>query len=270
MNKDYYTYAEILMTLRKHYQDVKRKLDEMKQMIVINSKEPCFSELKLQLPTKETKIKGETISGPYVKLHITKSYHANIGTFSRYFLKQMKLKNSSVAYFYDNVLYKLNEDNNKYSFDIIAKYLPWAYRPYAIVSEDKKEDFGRVYHELQELPLYHIPQQSIDINAYQSLWIEGDGIRLSNGNDNHVSLDYQTDDDKMHINVNKKQNFYFIEELLNTRIPRYMLSKELVELINKTDINIEEILFDDDVDKRSKYDFHDEKEKGLVFKKVKK
>ncbi len=269
MNKEFYTYAEILMVLRKHYQDAKSKLDEMREMILINSKQPCFAKLELQLPTEPLIVDKESIQGPYVKLHITRSYRGNIGTFSRYSLKKMGILNGAVAYFSDNVSYKLNEENGNYSFDIMAKYLPWAYRPFAVVYEDKKEEFRRVYHELQELPLYHLPQQSIDINAYQSLWIEGNGVRLSNGNDNHVSLDYQMDDDKMHVNVNKKQNFYFIQELLNTKIPRYMLSKELVELIDKTDINVENIFFDDDVNRRSRYDFASVEDKGLVFKKIK-
>ena len=269
MSRDYYTYGEIVLALRKYFQETQKKLNEMKEKVIVESKEPCDYNLTLQLEHDRLVLSnGEVFQGPDIYLDASKNYQANIGTYSRYYLN--KINGSSKNYFKDNVRYKMTETDNKYLFDYIVKYYPGIFKPKAYIPDSSQEEFGKFYHELKELPLYNTRQNIIDINPYQRLWFTGDGVNITNSHyNNPIYINYVAKDDKIHVETKKRQDGFFLERLLNTQIPMYMLSYDLVALLEGNYVPINKVALEDGVRRESSFDFNQE-ENELVLKKVKK
>ena len=76
-------------------------------------------------------------------------------------------------------------------------------------------------------------------------------------------------DDKIHVETRKEQEFFFLERLFKTQIPKNMLSPDLIGLLEKNDIKIDNVALSDNVKKEALFDFG-QKENELVLKKIKK
>ena len=265
MDREYYTYGEIVLALRKYYQEMQKKLNEMKEKIVVETKEPSTYELELQLESEPIELSnGDVIQGPYIKLHISKNFLANLSAYS------YKISRNMTQYFKNNVCYKMIENDGKCSFDYIEKYYPWAYKAHAYVPDELQADFVKIYQEFKEIPLYNTKQAIIDINPFQSLWFTGNELYLHNDFRKHsIYLGYETKDDKIHIEAKEKQHFFFLEDLLETQIPLYLIPNDLRELIKSNYREIETVSLEDDVKKEAIFDF-EYKNDDMVFKKIKK
>ena len=226
MSRNYYSYAELVLSLRNSYQDVQSKLRKMREQMIVATDKPANSYLSLRLKEidNETKV---IVSEPSVRLHVNKYCPSHIkNLINGYIHKGNNGADKTILYHTNNADFILQDD---YSFKPYDDYK--LFTPGVVIPEENKEYFDKYYHQLQELPLYNVPSEEIELSPYQWLIVKGNRIELSNGYTDSVNIKYVASDDKIHITTKEEQSPFFIEDLFSTKIPRYELSEKLVSLL---------------------------------------
>ena len=215
---EYYTYAQIVNSLRKYYQESQGLLNQMKDCIDVDSKEDNVVDLRLEL--EQEKLDYNLAPGLY--LTVSKDLSTNPATYIRNTMNQMIF--SDYRYKKDHATYTLGKKDSKYQFTpynsvVLGEY----YSPEINIPDEKQEQFTRAYKDLRESAIYSLPELIVKINPFQDLYIRGDSILLSNQGETGKGIDitYTAKDDKIHVKSEVKYSTAFVEELLETRIPKY-------------------------------------------------
>lgn len=266
--KDYYTLAEIITGLRSEYQVFWNLLKEM---------EKC---LKVETDITDTDKISMRIEFVSQEKELPTSYPCRIYAFVRKntplneFLSQKLDK-----YVYDNYQYPAypssfilkEKDLDELSFEDDTEEI---YRQESIkgVKISDVERFKSLYAGLKSTYLYNLPSFVIKINNFQMLSIEGSAISLfsNDGGKKRLLIIYDGHTDSIKISRNAYWNPYFIEQLLNTKIPKFAVDSQIANLIEKKEDKRKTISLDDKLKYRKEsfcLDYRPKNDLRLVRKK---
>lgn len=196
MKYNYYTLAGLITSLRKNYQRLSIDLKLLAEYIDIDNKENITKELEIITNTKEEN---------YLNLFL---YN----------------KNKLLA------IYKINQENNQYKMD-----LEKGYNNLKTPTIIDQEYFNIYVKSILKNPLYNLKQIKEDINPYQTLYIDNNEITLINtdNSEKNIIISYNRKKDNISVKANKKYTKFFIEELMETKIPSYCLKEKDNNIISK-------------------------------------
>ena len=219
--EDYYTYAQIVNSLRKYYQESQEILEEMEEYIEVDSKDKCNKELRLVLREDKPTYSTE----PNLILSVSRDYLASPATYVRNSVNQMV--HDEYRWQKDHATYVLTGDEDHLKFKPYESVIFGEhFSPKLKIPKDKREAFQSAYKRLTKSALYALPECYVKINPFQNLLINGDGITLNSEGENGkgIRISYNPTDDKIHVNSLRKYSTGFIEDLLETEIPKYEFS----------------------------------------------
>lgn len=243
-DRNYYTLIELIYILRKHYLQAQFILDSMKARIQIDSTVPCNIDLYLHL--KNT-IAGQNM--PCILLNVSKDINSSIGTKIRNRMNQFSFDEYRLAL--DSATFELVGEDNNYQFKQMEEVF-YYYHPKAFIPESVQKEFSHEYGEVKKISLYSLPHLYVELNPFQSLFTFGSFLFISNNGEfnNGITISYKAKDDRIHIESSKKYSTYFIERLLLTKIPKYLLPDEYVLLLNDDSSKIDNVFIDSIIGRR--------------------
>ena len=252
--KDYYRYEELINGLRPAFLESQKILKDLDNTVKVESKDPCKHSFRINLGSK---IRDDK---PQVILLVEKS-DALIGT------KIRKITNNISSNPFkrqkDFAFFNILEDGDKYKLEQNKNYY---YHPVPTIIN--KEEFAKKYKELKETDLYGLTEFCEKLNPFQYLYIWGNRLILSSEGEygKGIDLSYNAEDDKIHIKSSKRYSTYFIGELLETPIPKYLLPEEYREKIDKSIEDFNGVYVDDFVGRRKESLKIEDKPKQLILK----
>lgn len=241
--KDYYTFAEIITSLRSKYQVFWNLLKEMEKCLKVETDVTDADRINTQIEFISQEKESSTSYPCKIYVFVRKNTPLNE------FLSQKIDK-----YVYDNYRYPTypssfilkEKDLDELSFEDDTEEI---YRQESIkgIKITDPEKFQSLYARLKSTYLYNLPVIVIKINNFQMLSIEGSAIRLFNNDGGKKSLliVYDGTTDSIKISRNAYWNPYFIEQLLNTKIPKFAVDIQIANLIEKEENKRKTISLDD-------------------------
>jgi len=259
-NKEYYTFGEILCVLRKQYQSSQILLNKMKENISVLTDVPHKTGLILRLRDYYDR----EDSKPFLLFRVSKDVNSSIKVRLRDALNRI-----------DHNTYRINLDNA--AFEIIDEKSSFSFKPLnnsphfnpeIIIRETSVNDFREKYEELKNSRLYSLPDFYVEINPFQSLYIWSDSIDLTSEDEygKGISISYEAKNDKVHVNSSKKYSTSFIGELLETKIPKYILPDEYIRLLNENKDEFNGLYIDDLIGRRNESLSIIDKPKKMILK----
>ncbi len=226
IKKDYYRVADIIMAFRSYYLEAQELLVKMQELTNINSK---YARLFIKLKSRENK--------PRIRLIASRTNQSSMKIMLH--MLQNKDDYSFSPIRNDNALFDLDE---KGQFTLFNPFdMEYFYNPEVTIDEEDKDLFQKLYEELKKTTLFALPELYRKINPYQSILLSGNEISLDNVSENHegISIIYTIEDDRIHVISNIGYSTRFIEELMETKIPRYLLPNEYLNILDneKKEVN---------------------------------
>lgn len=258
MSRNYYTYGELVLSLRNNYQELQKKLNNMREQMIVATDKPANSYLSLRLKEIDNETKN-VVNEPSIHLYVKNLING-------YRHKIFNSADKTILYYTNNADFTMQDD---YSFNQELYGNLKLFTPNVVIPEENKEYFEKYYQQLQQLPLYNIPGLEVELSPYQWFIIRGNGIELSSGYTDSINIKYVALDDKIHILTKEKQSPFFIEDLFTTKIPSYELGEEILSLLNYNEYSIDNIsiITEDNVFNKDIFKIID-KEPELILKKV--
>ncbi len=258
-DKKYYTFIEIITALRNDFKKSEKILKNLKKYIEINSKYNTSTMFFLSLKN-HLLIDDETST---ITLAVSKIKRNNT-----YYIRKNKSNNKK--WFQNNALFDLvdDDDDSLYFEQTIPQGSNKIFMPRVNITDEN--NFYANYSKLKNMKLYSLHSSYININPYQTLCIWGDIIILSNKDNNGkiINIKYTPKNDSLSIEANTKYNSYFIERLLETKIPKYEFLNEYIELLNNND-KTSYLFIDDELNKKKENLEFKENDKKIVLVKKK-
>ena len=253
-DRDYYKYDELIKGLRPLLLEVQNKLEELDDLVKVDSEESCHHHFVLSLADERREI------GPNLLLKVSKD-NSNFGTRFRNILNEYF--SDDIRSQKDNATFDTIKDDDRYVLELFQNYY---YNPKARITD--QEEFAKKYKELKEMELYGLTDLYRNINPFQHIFICSTWINLSSEGENGkgINLSYNPKEDKVQIRSSKRYSTYFIGELLATPIPKYMLPEEYIEVIDKSIEDFKGMYVDDFVGRRKESLNIKEKPKQLILK----
>ena len=137
----------------------------------------------------------------------------------------------------DNASYKLVKDNNGFNFELIDRlnFGDSIYHPNISILD--YEEFSKIYDDIANSKLFHLPSISIDVNFFQTLAVCSTEIELYNHDLKHnrySGIYYNAENNKFFADTIGNMNSCIqIEDLLDTKIPKKILPEEYVEALDQ-------------------------------------
>ena len=258
-NKEYYTFGEIMYVLRGEYQNSQVLLDKMKENIVVLTAEEYSTDLILRL-----KDDYDRDYGPFLLFRVSKDINSSIGVRVRDVLN--RINHDTYRFNLDNAAFELIDEKTSFSFKPINNSS--RFNPQVFIKEASLKDFRKTYEELKKTTLYSLPVFYDEINPFQSLFIWGDSITLTSEDEfgKGIKISYRAKKDKIHIDSSKKYSTCFIEELLLTKIPGYVLPDEYIKLFNEKKDEFDMAFVEDIIGKRKETLSIKDEPKRLILK----
>ena len=266
MSRNYYTYAEIILSLRNNYQEVQKKLNKMKEQMLVATDKSANSNLFLRLKEIDNETK-EVVSEPSVHLHVSKVCPSHVkNIINGYIYKGNNGADKTILYHTNNADFIMNDD---FSFTQELYGNLKLFAPGVVVPEENKEYFEKYYQQLQQLPLYNTPSLEVELSPFQWFVLRGNRMELFSGYTDSVTIKYVASDDKIHIFTKEEQSSLFIEDLFATKIPSYELGDEVLNLFKYNEYTIDNVSIDprDSICNKDRFTIMD-KEPELILKKV--
>ena len=254
-NKYYYEFGEMLLKLRIEYQNVQKLINEINGLVIVENN----SERELEL-----KLNKKSILNEHIDQELDLVVHKNKSSkrirnfiFSFDYIKWMK----------SNAVFKLTKDD-KYKFILDNKHdISNVYNPKIYIKNQDK--FNELSKELENTKLYNLPRLSFSLNPYQYLSIDGQELSLKDNrldSKNRVELIYDANEDLININSTKKNEYIFINELFETKIPKGSLPYDYISVLgDNTDEKI--LMYEYYVKGTGKYLIDEDNCLKLVYKK---
>ena len=137
----------------------------------------------------------------------------------------------------DNASYRLVKDNNGFNFELIDRlnFGDSIYHPNISILD--YEEFSKIYDDIANSKLFHLPSISIDVNFFQTLEVCSTEIELYNHDLEHnrySGIYYNAENNKFFADTIGNMNSCIqIEDLLDTKIPKKILPEEYVEALDQ-------------------------------------
>lgn len=259
-NKEYYTFAEIITGLREGYKKSQHLLNRLHQYIEIVSRFDNNSNLSLCLGNDSSL----EFAQAKILLQVSKN-PSSIGNLLRNAMNNYTF--NEVRWLIDNASFTLVEEADSLNFNQNNHLkLQDIYKPNVHINN--KDEFTSIYTELKSTELFALPSLYIEINPYQSLYVWGDSIYLSRADEKgkeKIDIQYVAKDDNIIVKSNTRYSNYFIERLLETKIPKYEFPCTYLSLLESNDDKNDTLIVADKVG-RKKENFHfKNKRKRLVL-----
>ena len=238
MEKDYYTFIEIINSLRKYYQQTQKILNEMTSFIEINPDEPHNIAIRLDSLYKPS----ERLT---IIVEVSKKEKKTI-------INQIKRFNYNPC-----AKFCITGDANHFEFQPIKRLYAYkenhVYHPQIMVSKQNERAFGKKLDELKQTNLYLLPETFSEFNPFQTIFVGSHGIGLESNIEfkNYIIIYYYGKDDKIDIESSTKYSPYIIKQLLLTKIPRYTLPKEYLALLDEAKEEVEDTQIIDKIGKKN-------------------
>ena len=228
--RNYYTYREILFGLRVEYQKNQKLLEELKKMVeVLSSKEYDFT-----LRIKQGYKYYPNDDFPALLLRVTKKQgkleKAITDIENKVSFDYARWRKSNAEFVY--------KEEDRYPGFYAHNYMNGTkyFHPSVIINDEK--GFHEIYKEIQKSKLFQLPESTIVINNFQDMDIQGHKISLNTLeelkiSDADISITYRADDDKVHLKQNYRHNYIYLDALLNTQVPSYLIPEEYINIIER-------------------------------------
>ena len=253
--KDYYKYEELINGIRPKLLESQKLLHELNEIVVVDSKEPSNHHFELSLADRY----GQ--DEPLLLLRVNKD-DSLIGTKIRN--KINKYSSNCIRPQKDHASFNtIEEGDDYYKLDQFQNFY---YHPKPIITDQK--EFAKVYKELKESDLYGLRDLFEELNPFQDVFVCGTWINLSSDGENGkgIDLSYDPRDDRVKIKSSKRYSTYFIGELLDTPIPKYLLPEEYRRILDESSEDFNGIYVDDFVGRRKESLRIEEEPKQLILK----
>ena len=235
---NFYTVGEIISKLRPLYIDMQKNLNELMQYIRIDTKDKYNANLKLEMKYE----KNMFFDNPMAFLLLTVERNPNnIDTIIR---DRIYLNGGNLENLYrNNATYHITFENDKIDIKKENKYdSEKAFNPKIYVNNN--EAIKKVIDKIKENELYKISRTGISLNLFQSLCIAPSYINLLSvdDKDNSISIGYQGNKDTIEVTANYNYSPFIIDELIDTKVPKYELPNEYIEILDNSH-EAEDIIF---------------------------
>ena len=187
MSRNYYTYGELVLSLRNKYQEVENKLERMREQMIVATDKPANSYLSLRLKEIDNETKN-VVSEPSIHLHVNKYCSSHIKNLIKgYIYKNKNGADKTILYHSNNADFVMQDD---YSFNQKLYGDLKLFTPSVVIPEVNKEFFEEYYHQLQQLPLYNTPSLEVELSPYQWFVLKGNSIELFSGYTDYINIKY--------------------------------------------------------------------------------
>ena len=273
-NKRFYTLAEMIVALRREYVKAYEILDKMKQCIRVDSsickgKNEPFSSIQSDMRLSFNSVLNPEFHGDSHAIVILDVNKKGLFTIARKVFKTITGFES--CFNPDRESYFLETENN-------GEYFYTGYRKHYVekiyILEDKKEEFLNLFQQLRELDICNVLEaytiSSIKVgNIYSNIDIRGIGIEYELCRD-YYNIKYDAQNDLIRyktkeFTIDYNHSFY---NILETRIPSYSIPDDYLNIIKKSDVNLENIEFENYLGKNGTLSISHEDGKKLVLSKT--
>ena len=272
-NREYYTFAEMLVVLRREYIRAYVILEKMKNCIEIDSsvcidkKEP-FASFKYDMRL--------LFSGPMFSLNPKKYTHIVLDVNKKSPFTLVRKMSRDYKY------HQIDRDSESYLFDLNCGYFYAAVSEYYIdkiyIPEDKKEEFFNLLGQLQQLDIWNAKVSSSFSDIYlenenSKISIDGLGINYSFCK-GFYDINYSAKDDLISYSTKDRMPIFSgysggLKKILGTKIPNYSIPDDYLYMIEKSKVNLENgIIIDDYLRRRATLSITKEDGKELVLSKI--
>lgn len=255
--KEYYTFIEVVTALKEEYKKVEEILKKLKEQIKVDSKYKNDYDLVLSL---KDGVREEKDSAS-LYLRVSKKT-TSIPIAIRQFMNKYDL--NELRECLDNATFILNDDENTFEkVPTINKEKEFS----PVISIKDNEKFKRLYEKLKQTNLFKLKSLYIKLNPYQTIYILGNGINLYNIVDDvqETNIKYDSKSASIKITSDKKYSTVFIEDLLDTKIPKYYFPQEYLEFLEQCPNKERYSFIDDTISKKNETLDFINKGKSLVL-----
>ena len=221
---NYYKLGGLIMAMRDQYQQSQEILRSMESDFIVEPVEKCHVNLQmLMIPKWQSWIH----TNHCVWVHVKRDENSSMGTRIRSFMNKHWYNNIRAQV--DSSKFELVEEDNNFSLKDLNNIF---FHPNVSISNP--EELKLKLEKLKELQLYSFHNIFEELNHHQSFWVTGHEIRLRSSGENikHIDTFYNAEDDKIHIEAHRKYSEILIEDLLNQKIPNYVMPDEYITLID--------------------------------------
>lgn len=232
-NKDNYTFLEMLLALREHYQNMQLDLDLMKENTFIDAKVPVNTNLWLW--TLHENMDPNTYPAR-VQLNVEKKvWHPKWYEARRVHggVSDMKEHAYFVVETVDGYPQYRQAENNPY------------FQPTVMIPNYDNEEFTRYYEDLQKSFFWGSTAFTRNLNPFQHLDVSSVGLSLDNYGGGRLLVFFDPKDGYLHFYGGRDfyANYYpdRIREILKTKIPKNEVREEYHPIIDAFESPVERI-----------------------------
>ena len=240
MDRNYYTYQEILLALREEYVKNQILLDKLSTYIKINGNGKRVGDINLEANLIS---KNERYALSRIRLIIRERQNLLKRIFNE--LKYCISCYNWNGEFSDKVCFEIKE-NKKSGYHFAREkneYVPFneGFNPF--VSITRQNDFDSIINEILNSKIMSLTSKCLLINSLQKLTIDGSGISLRTDTDNFgifnsdafsLGLVYDSRRDILRFNCESDNWYYILTELLKTEIPSYKIPNSYKLIIDSS------------------------------------
>ncbi len=251
--KEYYTFIEVVTALKEEYKKTEEILKKLKEQIKVDSKYKNDYDLVLSLKDGITEEKDSAS----LYLRVSKKTTSIPIAIRQFMINELRE-------YLDNATFILNDDSTKFE-KVTTINQEKEFSP--VISIKDIEEFKRLYEKLKQTSLFKLKSLYIKLNPYQTIYILGNGINLYNTIDDvqETNIKYDPKSASIKITSDKKYSTVFIEDLLDTKIPKYYFPKEYLEFLEQCPNKEKYSFIDDTISKKNETLDFINKGKSLVL-----
>ena len=263
--RNYYTVGDLIANLRPMYKNMQECLMELNKQVKVNSKYRCDTSIDFYMRQHDFQPYDE----PKLLLRVKRAPNSP----STIINDAISSKNKNPFRWYkNNATYDIRDENGNVDAVSHEKELEIeGFNPQILL--EPSEELTSITDRIKSNKLFHLPNSTISLNPYQILMIAGSGITLMCDNDNgkEISIEYDAEKDAVSFEANYKYAQFFMESLLDTKVPKYELGDEYCEVLDSIE-DPRELTIVDTVSKRKEVLGFDESEgkRLLLVKKAEK
>lgn len=233
---NYYKLGGLIMAMRDQYQQSQEILRSMESDFIGDLVEKCHVNLEM-IMKPEINWSTHFYNDHCVWVRVKRDENSSMGTRIRSFMNKHWYNNIRAQV--DSSKFELVEEDNNFSLKDLNNIF---FHPNVSISNP--EELKLKLEKLKKLQLYSFHNIFEELNPHQSFWVNGFEICLSSSGENRkgVYVSYKAEDDKIHIEAYRNYSDMFIEDLLNQKIPNYIMPDEYNDFFDNNyndELNVE-------------------------------
>ena len=232
-NEDYFTFSEIITGLKDELVQSRKMLKNLKELTKVETTNDvgyCYWLYGNGVDFGSHKYDYS----PHLKLYVRKK-----PTSLPVIYRSIRYRNGDPNLLIDRASYKLIKEDDNFNFEIIDKLNLGDFIFHPNISITNYDEFEKIYNNIETSKVFNLPRLVICINPYQTLSIITTNIILNNYDEkrNQCSeINFNSIDNRLYIDfkgsIHPDLKIY---DLLQTKIPKNILSEGYVELLNQNE-----------------------------------